>query len=354
MLRGDMALLDLEPLGPDALGEESERARVARGGKGVLCPYVRLTEGPEPVVLVHGLRDAPGVFGPLAGALQPRPVWMFLYDDLGRYLDRSGDDLAGALVELAGRSAAPLSVLVVAHSMGGVVARCALNSLVNPRWFPEVHSAVAGGEVNRVRGTEPAQVAGIRLKQPAAGLFARVDLVTVDTPWHGFAEPPISVRGRVTEEASYVDMIANSAVMTSLYDVEYPGHFKVNFIEADNNAAGIERDKVMGLGELDDEEIRAYVACLLDPGAMAAARLRVRNHLRALTTEDDWHELEGALRAAAAAGALTPDIFRKMLGEVVPRLAADHAGIMAHPALPGLIDQVVARARSRAAQGASC
>jgi pimeloyl-ACP methyl ester carboxylesterase len=332
--------------------DEATEQRLVRenGGRGLIRPYKRFDPDAPPLVLVHGIQCSAEILAPLLDALAARTSrqpYVFVYDDTGRYLDRSGDDLARALDELRREHLNDKrpDVQLIAHSMGGVVARCALDSLADPAWFPEFHGKTSTGEPARVRGTEPEAVRGVRLERRLADEFRRVDLLTVDTPWHGFADPPIQVRHAMEAEASFVDMVSNAAVMNLVNTVALPRHFSVNHVEADNRAAGVDLDKVMGLGELSADDLALVVRFFGGDDGAIAGRRRIENQLRALRSEEDFPVLEERLRADAAAGLLTPARFLALAANAVPRVAGSHNSVLGNPELVDLIEETFLRSR---------
>ena len=332
--------------------DEATEQRLVRenGGRGLIRPYKGFDPAALPLVLVHGMKCSAEVLAPLLDALSARTSrqpYVFVYDDTGRYLDRSGDDLARALDDLRREHLVDKrpDVQLIAHSMGGVVARCALDSLADPAWFPEFYGKTATGEPARVRGTEPDAVRGIRLERRLADEFRHVDLLTVDTPWHGFAEPHIQVRHAMEQEASFVDMVSNGAVMNLVNTVPLPPHFSVNHVEADNRAGGVDLDKVIGLGELSPEDLELVVRFFKGDEGALAGRSRIENQLRALRSEEDFPILEERLRSEAASGVLTPARFLALAANAVPRVAGSHNSVLENPELVDLIEETFVRSR---------
>lgn len=332
--------------------DEATEQRLVRenGGRGLIRPYRGFDPAALPLVLVHGMKCSAEVLAPLLDALAERTSrqpYVFIYDDTGRYLDRSGDDLARALDELRREHLVDKrpDLQLIAHSMGGVVARCALDSLADPAWFPEFYGKTATGEPARVRGTEPDAVRGIRLERRLADEFRRVDLLTVDTPWHGFADPHIQVRHAMEQEASFVDMVSNGAVMNLVNTVPLPAHFSVNHVEADNRAGGVDLDKVIGLGELSPEDLELVVRFFAGDEGALVGRSRIENQLRALQSEEDFPILEERLRSEAAAGVLTPARFLALAANAVPRVAGGHNSVLDNPELVDLIEETFVRSR---------
>lgn len=339
-------MLSLDPLGPDDLGESREKALLAARGGSVLVPYGR-ARAVRPLVLVHGMQGHPGELRALAehalavGGAQP---YLFLYDDVGRYLDRSGDDLARALAQLACHVPRP-RLVIVAHSMGGIVARCALNSLTDPRWFPLFSHRQLRRRKLRVRGSAEAVRAGLRLDAACVADFAAIDLVAVDTPWSGFAAPRVDLRNLWLRERAWVDMVSNSTVLTRLHATALPPHVRIHHIEADQGAAGLEADKIGTLGDLDDADLlRLQRAILGDPRALSGDRRR-HNLLAALRCEHSFPALAAGLRAS---GVVRADVFRGELRRAVPRLAGSHTSVLRNTALFALLDDLVLRGATEA------
>lgn len=99
-----------------------------------LVPFSKVRWYGQPLaVVVHGIRPTPGQLDPLARDLTTRgyAVYMFRYDD-DQALRKSAAELAAHLDNLLLRHPA-LRLAVVAHSMGGLVARRALSEHVPSR-----------------------------------------------------------------------------------------------------------------------------------------------------------------------------------------------------------------------------
>ena len=326
---------------PEQLDEAAERALLdARAGHGLLAPYRSLDLHAEPWILVHGIHDAPSTLRGLADRIletKGRQVFFFFYDDSGRYLDRTGDDLARALAEVAQSTKGP--VRLIAHSMGGVVARAAMNSLVMPNWMP-THSAVNN---EPLRGAEEALALGLRLSKPMAHVFRRLDLVAIDTPWHGFTDVDVEVRNKMERQMSYVDIVASSTLMRTLTQVDLPSHFTINQIEADNAAGGKPQDKVVSLGEIDDEAFGALVQYFSGDEHALSKHRRLENQIRALEDEADGPALIQSFKKEALAGRLNRERYMEMTAQAVPRLSGCHVSILEHPDLLPEIERTFER-----------
>jgi len=335
-------LLD-EPLRADQLGEEHEQRLLGlSGGSGLLCPYMRHDPAARPLILVHGFRSAGDCLSGLGDIYQARPgwqVWYYLYDDQTLYVDRAGDELAALVGQLLDRTPhARPHLRIVAHSMGGIVSRCALNSLVRPDWLPPVYRLLPGEDTPvPVRGMDPESVRPYRLTAPLADRVGALDLVAIDTPWHGFLETDKRVREMVSDQASYVDLLSNSAVMDALTVPVLPGHFRIHHVEADNVAAGAAPDKVMGLGELDDVSVEALIQHLSGDADALAGHRRLHNLVDAVEDAHSFRVIQELLRLEGAG--VRPARFRELWAAAVPRLAGTHESILRHPELPAILDR---------------
>lgn len=177
-----------------------------------------------PWVLVHGREGDPSDLQSIINRFRAAPIQLYilLFDDLHRRTSLNGIDLAEELRALQQRVLGPGRELVlIGHSMGGIVARRALNELT----------------LGARRGIEQ---------------FALVRLIAVDTPWHGYPGP--SDRGadrlliglaRAFLPAGYLDMRVRSAMFqgdpqspspvgrTGLLDVQPPGNVIIDLVFAE-------------------------------------------------------------------------------------------------------------------------
>lgn len=312
-------MLRTDPLTPGDLGDRQEKAIVAAaGGAGMLRPYARHDPALRPVALVHGIKGFPGELRPIADRLLARgdiQPYMFLYDDRTRNLDRSGDDLALALTELAVLHPRA-RLVIVAHSMGGIVARCALNSITDPYWLHRGQAAC----------------------DACVDDFAGVDLMTVDTPWSGFMDPTVDLR-KLFGAHSWVDMVSNSGVLTHLSKPVLPPHVRIHHVEAAQLAAGLDPDRIRTLGDLDDRDLlRIQSAILGDPNALADDH-RLQNMFAALADEASFPALKAELTQSGPRPAAE---LRAALMRAVPRLAGSHESVLTNTALYALIDRLLA------------
>ena len=152
----------------------------------------------KPIIFVYGYGGSKSEFESIANNFDDRPIYYFEYDSTKEYIDVSGNNLAKLIKEFK-------DVDIIAHSMGGIVSRYALDTL-------------------------------------ACDYDGKIRLVTIDTPYHGFKSPPINLKGIV--KRSWVDMLTNSEVMKNLY-TDLPENFEIYQFEASK------KDLIRGWNELD-------------------------------------------------------------------------------------------------------
>jgi len=291
---------------------------------GLLCPYGEPRRDAAPVVLVHGIKGAPQDMKSLADALvaagaQP---WFFLYYDVHRYIDRSGVVLAWALRQLA--QEVGNEVVIAAHSMGGIVARCAMNFLQQPDWFRDTHTNEFPGQ-------------GLPVSE---GEFERIDLLSIDTPWHGFDGLP-DIRSQHPVEASWVDMVVLGHVFRDLFEVEHPGQFHTGIVEARNNDSDDKPFVTRSFNELTFEELTWIIEYLAGRTDDSRSPMRLSAYLEALGTADDFRAILPDLEREAASGDLAPAELLERLADVIPLLSGTHSTVLDHPSLPGLVEALV-------------
>ncbi|MEM6734258.1 MAG: alpha/beta hydrolase, partial [Myxococcota bacterium] len=114
-----------------SLGEDAERAVLAANdNRATLAAYRDFDSRRPPVVLIHGSNGSPKTLRTIAERLRAggEQVLVAFYDDRGTGVPESGAQVAAALQALREHyptGSAPLRI--VAHSMGGIVARAARN-----------------------------------------------------------------------------------------------------------------------------------------------------------------------------------------------------------------------------------
>lgn len=250
----------------------------------------------DPLLIVHGIKADFGDVAPLVrhlGAQTRYQVHVVAYADVKRRTSKNGDDLARLLVErFRGR---PLTF--VAHSMGGIVVRRALNRL-----------AVSG-----------------HLR-----CFPRVRVLTVDTPWHGYEGPRDGFRmsfARPFMPDGYEDMRARSPMFAGddrardaldrvgLYGVDLPASVEVHMVAAQQG------DQALDYTELT--AVPGQLARRLDLEPFdEGTDIRVRHAVAALVQSEVGRSI------TRRQVPLTPRCVRDALERLVPRLPGDHSTVL--------------------------
>lgn len=255
----------------------------------------------DPVFVVHGIRADFGDVAPLIRRLgedQDRyQAHVVAYADTKRRTSKNGDDLARLLVDgFAGR---PLAF--VAHSMGGIVVRRALNRLA------------LTGEL---------------------ALFPSVRVLAVDTPWHGYDGPADGLRMRFARPFmpdGYEDMRARAPMFAGderqtdpldrggLYAFDLPASVQVHVVVAERG------DAALDYTELPD--VAAQLARRLDLEPFSPGTpVQVRNFVSALAQSEVGRAIE---REGVP---LTPACVLAALELHAPRLPGDHSTVLASEA----------------------
>lgn len=250
-----------------------------------------------PLVVVHGIDADFGDLAPMVRRLSDQDryqVTLVAYADVKRRTSLNGDDLAPLLVErFRGR---PLSI--VAHSMGGIVVRRALNRLAH---------------------------------EGRLGCFPRVRLLAVDTPWHGYGGPRDGARMsfvRPFMPDGYEDMRARSPMFSGddrradpldragLFAAALPGHVSVKLVTAREGTAALDWTEAP-LGAVPAQLARLAAGEELAPGLDP----QVRNFALAVRQSTAWRAISRARGEAAALEALQDE---------VPRLSGGHSSVLAN------------------------
>jgi len=281
-----------------------------------LLPYRDFDPNRPPVVLVHGINGASQDLKDMAERLRAggRQVFFAVYADRGRETVDNGRHLAEALVDLRQRyypANTPLDI--VAHSMGGIVSRAALNYLQDPTWLDSKAPLTA---------------------IPRAG-FGHVRLRTLDTPWDGFPSEPkamgfmapvIRLFMRLFGWLGAYDMRASSPVLRHLYD---PQLAQVDIESFAARQPG-KQDGIRALPDLSVAE-RVGVARYLLTGALPETS-RARNLALSLAQDTRFAELKQAFASRVAREQPSPErqaqILVEVYEQVMPRWVGSHTSIL--------------------------
>jgi pimeloyl-ACP methyl ester carboxylesterase len=316
------------------LGEGTEQRILRTAGRDcVIAAFSDFRVDRPPVVLVHGINGSADDLTELAERLQRqgKQVLIAFYSDRRNATHESGQALAQELVRIREAHYRPGTHLdIVAHSMGGVVTRAALNELQNPAWMGETTDASAN---------------------PRAG-FGDMRVRTVDTPWDGFDHAPeIPILGPIVRALTKLfmtlfgwlgafEMQGNSRMFQKLYDQPLD---RVGFRNYAARQPG-PQDRIRALPDLDAEELD-QVAWFVAHGQRPTSH-RARNMALALAQDNRFARLRRELRAANAAGpAAQRENLVSTYERVMPRFVGSHTSVLRDGDGFDLVDRIVADLR---------
>ncbi len=292
------------------------------GGVGTLWPVGRWSPTARPVILVHGINADFGDLQPVIYHFQgdlDRQVLVFAYDDKHSAVYDSGLEMAVDMMRYRVWHPSWTQTDIVAHSMGGLVTRWALNEL----------TAGPGG----------------------IGTFTRINFLAMDTPWHGFPGPglPIPTGSPFEDMQARSRMFNGFAQGTSatrragLFKIPLPGNVRVQLCSANNQAAGVDPDWILDYTDIDPDEVfdihglTAAIASYLESGVIAplgpwasGKKVFIHHYLSALVTDTDWPAAEAELRQIWQTGNLVPAAMVTVLGRHMQRFAGGHSSVLAN------------------------
>lgn len=307
-------------LSPRDLEEATESRLLDEAGfEARILPYRSFDARKRPVLLVHGIDGAGGHLRDLADGFvaKGRQVFFVLYDDRGTLTHESGHAVARALVRLRDEHYAKgASLDIVAHSMGGVVARAALNTLQDPSWM---------GDDSGVE------------RAPRAG-FGPIRLRTVDTPWDGGAHEPkwLGILAPVTKFFFWLfgwlgafEMRGSSDMFDRLHETSLAG------VEFQNIAARqASADGIRSVDDLNDQELLALGHFILE--GRPPRDLRTRNFARSWADDSRFLDLRAALEQAwlqSPTSSQRARALRRVHDEIMPSVVGSHTGVLASGSL---------------------
>ena len=290
-----------------------------------------------PVVLVHGYNGAPADLTTRLTA-SGKQVLLLAYDDRSKYTHDSGRELALAIAGVRAKyypAGTPLDI--VAHSMGGIVAHCALNYLQNPKWLPGEDGAPS---------------------TPRGG-FAHMRLRTIDTPLDGFgSEHRIPVLSAIADFFAWLafvligrqalyDMSADSKMFEYLYEPRLEGVSVKNFAAKQPDKP----DNIRSIPDLDAEELLALARFCASGGRERPYHLRTRNLAGSLMRDDRFFDklCPRVIEEVAPRGTLSltdakkAHRFSELYDEVMPRETGTHESVKNDDLTRNddLVDQIV-------------
>lgn len=311
----------------DVRGVNEKNLLAETGGQGALYAVGDWKPGARPLVLVHGIGSDFADLQPIIDKFKNDPtrqVMVYAYSDMGDFTEDSGTQLAYQLNNLRRDYPWAESLDVVAHSMGGIVSRRAMNELAE------------------------GQIGGIEQ-------FKDITLTAVDTPWHGFPGPGVRLnvaQGGMDMQAQSElfqgsDEMPDNASKKGLTGVQLPGQVKVNLLFADNEAAGLKRDGIKDytdfLDKLTADELKAFTKAVVRGNREDLRRalpIQAFNLFTALQADKNWPVVRQKLEDMLDTELLDGKRMNNLLQRYLPRFAGEHSGVLANPQL---LDAVAGR-----------
>jgi pimeloyl-ACP methyl ester carboxylesterase len=284
------------------LSQVQEAKRLGPGRHAALLAVGGFDPSREPLILIHGIFGSPADMQPVANRLRGGRYQIFVlaYADLSRGPERSGQDLAEELAALSRRLGAGRPLTIVAHSMGGIVTRAALNA------------AAASGEL---------------------ASWSHVRAVCVDTPWQGFPGPG----GEMTMPAGLGDMRAKSPMYAGgLLKKPLGDNVDMELVFAREGSAALDYT------EPPVSELPGKLAAYYASETPVRGEARVMNFWQALIWSSEYWPLQEELRAKADAGRLDEAAVKEALLRRYPRFPGDHTGVLRASGPDSLLEHLAA------------
>ncbi len=281
----------------------------------------------EPLILVHGLDGSPADLQQVADRLRPGPFQQYVvcYDDMHRRTSQNGVDLAAEIRRLSQKLGPGRNMTIIAHSMGGIVTRVALNEL----------ALGPGGGIENL---------------------GRVRFIGVDNPWGGYPGPSDTGIGGVLMKIGSIfipagldDMRALSfmyqgeknapdpAARQGLCDPVLPGNVGIELVFSKTGTT---------VDDYNKGDLRALQPKIMDfftHGTLVSGDAQQVNEWKALRQANQFDAFEEHMSALAGAGKLDAAATQAGLEQYFPEFPGDHTGVLQeHPGQASLLDHLTA------------
>jgi len=215
----------------------------------------------------------------------------FSYDDLYQPLKSSAQALAQTIKDTREKS-----VTVIAHSMGGLVAREALNLLAQAKDLTDIPS---------------------------------VRVITIDTPWQGgtmlFCDKKSKTMGRISSlvlPAAIDDMYSCSNFFENIYSVAWPQKFSLEIYFAK------EGTQALDYSEAPLQNIPQKIAAYFNDQAPINGNTYEINFCKALWYSTPFKDFAKEILRKKESARITSSEVRALLEKYFPRFPGDHVSIM--------------------------
>jgi len=285
--------------------------------------------GAKPLVLIHGIGSDFADLQPIIDKFKDDPtkqILIYAYSDLGEYTADSGKFLGNELGMMRSEYPWMENLDIIAHSMGGLVGKRALNEL-------------SDGDLEGIEN------------------FKHINFVAIDTPWHGFPGPGNRfeiIKGAMDMQAKSMMYagedyeVNDSATRKGVAGVKLPGNVRVNLLFADNEKAGQKRD---GIKDFSDfilkqkphklEKLIRMMARDAQNQMKSSLSTQEYNMFRMVMQDSDWSEMKEELVDLVDTGNLSQPNVISIMQRFMPRFAGEHTQVLANPKLLEHISQSI-------------
>jgi len=287
-----------------------------------LMAYGDYKPSAKPVVIVHGIGGPDVHLQEMISKLAADPdvqLYVFAYDSQWRFLDQTALDLSHELQTLSAHIGGGQSLKIIAHSMGGVISRGALNYLHSPDWL-----------------SAPGQKASDAVLSESLSSFRQIDFVAIDTPWEGFRTglPFPWRRFMAGLESSRGDMQYNSDFLRSLNQEALSDNVRFRPFSASQG------DVSWRLPSLDDDMLMRFGAYLLDDQRShltdGSQGTQLETFVSMLEGSINYDRLRELARSRLSLGSsMKASDVRALLSEIelMPVFDGAHASVLSNPSL---------------------
>ncbi|UYL09132.1 alpha/beta hydrolase [Bdellovibrio sp. SKB1291214] len=282
---------------------KDERKLLGPRYEGRLVPLAQMnqlteSDSDDTMIFIHGRSGSIKNFTQLllnTPKFSDYQLYYFAYDDLHRSLKRSAGDLALNILKLKSPR-----ITIIAHSMGGLIAREALNTLTR---------------------------AGHNEHLP------QIRVISIDSPWQGGSSVNGKHKGANLDDmveyfmpAALADLRSSSDFFQQLYKTEWPKQFSMELYFAQHGTQALDHQEAAIL------RLPEKIANLFTLNEPMKGSLYEMNFWNAISTSSQYPAFVNELSALHEFTQLTADDVKNLLEKHYPRFPGDHTSVLnTHP-----------------------
>lgn len=278
---------------------KDERKLLGPRYEGRLVPLAQMnqltdSESENTLIFIHGRSGSIKNFTQLllnTPKFSDYQLFYFAYDDLHRSLKRSAGDLALNILKLKSPR-----ITIIAHSMGGLIAREALNTLTR-----------AGHQEH----------------------LPQIRVISIDSPWQGGSSINCNHKGANLDDmveyfmpAALADMRSCSDFFQQLFKTEWPSQFSMELYFAQHGTQALDHS------EAPINRLPEKIANLFEQNKPMKGSLYEMNFWNALSTSSQYPAFVNELSALHEHSRITAKDVKKLLEKHYPRFPGDHASVL--------------------------